>query len=236
MARLTSNNKIIRVLNYDIKIIKKKGIKNIYLKIKPPYGDIIVSCPLNCADQFVVSFVLKKLEFINKSKQKVLATARLYNNTYQDKEIIYLWNKPHKLVLIDSKHKPSIAIEDNQIIFKADKHLNHMQREKIFNNWYRKLLLQAMKPIINELELKMNIKANEYRVKNMKTKWGTCNVDKKRIWISLRLIKKPIECLLYVMVHEMVHLIETNHTKKFYKIVEHYLPNWKELNKLLKSS
>ncbi len=220
--------------NLEVNVTKKKGIKNIYLKVKPPFGDIFVSCPLNCPDQSIVDFVLLKLNFVIKAKQNVLRNAEQFYTKFESGEKIYLWGQVFNLLIVDTKKRPSIQLQEDNIIFNVDKDLDQNAKEKIFDNWSKKSLMYEMKKSITDLEGIMGVKANEYRIKNMKTKWGTCNVDKKRIWISLRLVKKPIACLLYVLVHEMTHLIEQNHTKKFYKIVEHFLPNWKEINKLLK--
>lgn len=220
--------------NLEVNVTKKKGIKNIYLKVKPPFGDIFVSCPLNCADQSIVDFVLLKLNFLIKAKQNVLRNAEQFYTKFESGEKIYLWGQVFNLLIVDTKKRPSIQLQEDNLIFNVDKDLDQNAKEKIFDNWSKKSLMYEMKKLIKDLEGIMGVKANEYRIRNMKTKWGTCNVDKKRIWISLRLVKKPIACLLYVLIHEMTHLIEQNHTKKFYKIVEHFLPNWKEINKLLK--
>ena len=93
-------------------------------------------------------------------------------------------------------------------------------KEKLFIEWYRQ-------------ELSRVLDANEIRIKNMRTRWGTCNIDKRRIWINLQLAKKPVECLEYVVVHELVHLLEKNHTHRFYALVEQYYPTWREAKKLL---
>lgn len=218
----------------QVNVTKKKGIKNIYLKVKPPFGDIFVSCPLTCPDQSIVDFVLLKLNFVIKAKQNVLRNAEQFYTKFKSGEKIYLWGQAFNLLIVDTKKRPSIQLQEDNLIFNVDEDLDQNTKEKIFDNWSKKSLMYEMKKLIKDLEGIMGVKANEYRIRNMKTKWGTCNVDKKRIWISLRLVKKPIACLLYVLVHEMTHLIEQNHTKKFYKIVEHFLPNWKEINKLLK--
>ncbi|WP_261974405.1 SprT family zinc-dependent metalloprotease [Mycoplasmoides gallisepticum] len=189
---------------------------------------------MNCPDKSIVDFVLLKLNYVIKAKQNVLRNAEQFYTKFESGEKIYLWGQVFNLLIVDTKKRTSIQLREDNLIFNVDKDLDQNTKEKIFNNWSKKLLMYEMKKLIKNLEGIMGVKANEYRIRNMKTKWGTCNVDKKRIWISLRLVKKPIACLLYVLIHEMTHLIEQNHTKKFHKIVEHFLPNWKEINKLLK--
>ncbi|WP_228444808.1 YgjP family zinc-dependent metalloprotease [Mycoplasma tullyi] len=235
MARSISNiNKILMVGNFQVNVTKKKGVKNIYLKVKPPFGDIFVSCPLNCSDESIIDFVLSKLNFIFKAKQSILRNSEQFYPNFETGEKIYLWGEIFNLLIVHTKKRPSVQVKEGNIILNVDQNCDQKTKEKIFDNWSKKSLMHEMKKIITDLERIMGVSANEYRIKNMKTKWGTCNVDKKRIWISLRLVKKPLICLLYVLIHEMTHLIEQNHTKRFYEIVGHYLPNWKEINKLLK--
>ncbi|WP_036459485.1 YgjP family zinc-dependent metalloprotease [[Mycoplasma] imitans] len=235
MARkIKTINKILMIAGFKVNVTKKQGVKNVYLKVKPPLGDIFVSCSYNSSDQAIIDFVLSKHNFLIKARRSVLSNSKQFYNNFETGEEIYLWGEKFSLMIIDTKGRPKIEIQDNCILFNVDKNLHKNVKAKIFDNWSRKSLMYEMNKLIDGLEATIGVKANEYRIKNMKTKWGTCNVDKKRIWISLRLVKKPLVCLLYVLIHEMVHLIEQNHTKKFYKIVEQFLPNWKEINKLLK--
>ena len=106
-------------------------------------------------------------------------------------------------------------------------------REKLLLEWYRQELKRVLDSVIQRCKLKIGICAAEYRIKNMKTKWGTCNTQERRIWINLQLAKKPIECLEYIVIHEMVHLLEDNHTHRFYALVKEYCPSWKEARRLL---
>ncbi len=99
--------------------------------------------------------------------------------------------------------------------------------------WYRQELKKVLPTMAQECEKKTGISANEFRIKNMKTRWGTCNVHEGRIWINLQLAKKPMDCLEYVLIHELVHLLEKNHTSRFYRLVEDFYPTWKETKKRL---
>ena len=107
------------------------------------------------------------------------------------------------------------------------------QREKLMTEWYRKEIKRALPAVTKRCEQLMSLHADEYRVKNMKTKWGTCNISERRIWINLQLVKKAPECLEYVVTHELVHLLERNHTHRFHALVEQFYPTWRDAKKLL---
>ena len=106
-------------------------------------------------------------------------------------------------------------------------------KERVFIEWYRQELKRVLQTVIWRCEKKTGVHAEEFRIKNMKTKWGTCNIEKRRIWINLQLAKKPMECLEYVVIHELVHLLEKNHTHRFNALVGEFYPTWKEAKKML---
>ncbi|MDY0078362.1 MAG: SprT-like domain-containing protein, partial [Bacteroidales bacterium] len=110
------------------------------------------------------------------------------------------------------------------------------QKQIAINEWYRSELKKLIPEIIEKWEHKIGVQVSEWQVKQMKTKWGTCNIEKKRIWINLELAKKPIHCLEYIVVHEMIHLLERHHNDRFLSLMEKHMPQWKfyreELNRL----
>ena len=101
------------------------------------------------------------------------------------------------------------------------------------DEWYRAKLKEMLPPIIGRWEKKMGVKVDEFAIKKMKTKWGTCNIEARRIWLNLELAKKPLPCIEYIIVHEMVHLLERHHNERFTAYINHFLPEWKELRKEL---
>ncbi|QZX49365.1 M48 family metallopeptidase [Mycoplasma sp. E35C] len=233
---MISNNKEI-IGGIEVNVTKKTKIKNVYIKVKPPHGDVFVIAPYNFPDYEIRVFVLNKLNLIHKMKKRVLAQSYENYKEYVSGEEIFLWGDIYKLNVIEHKGRFKIKILNQETIdFYIPYNAEQESKEKFFNNWYKKQLAYAMKLIVEKLEAKMNVAANEYRIKNMKTKWGTCNVDKKRIWINLRLTKKPIQCLEYVLVHEMAHLIERNHTKRFYSLINQYMPDWKIIDQIMKKN
>ncbi|WP_391484638.1 SprT family zinc-dependent metalloprotease [Lactobacillus iners] len=217
----------------EVKITKKSTLKNLYIRINPPKGNVTISAPLHYPDDDISLFVLKKLPEINAVRARMRSQLRQNKREFISGESHYLWGKPYRLDVAVGTKKYSIEKMPNKILFSVPKGASTANKEKVFNEWYRSELKRVLQSLIPIVEKRMNLSANEYRIKNMKTRWGTCNIDKKRIWINLQLAKKPIECLEYVLVHEMVHLLEANHTHKFHALVGKYYPTWKDAKKTL---
>lgn len=217
----------------DVEVTKKKNLKNLYIKIVPPEGDVRVTAPIICPDEEIRNFVLKKMPQISKVKERFKNQPRQTKRQYVSGESHYLWGKPYRLEVIYGNKKAEVEKGPNKIILKVPDGTDLKKRESILIEWYRAELKKVLETISKKCEKNTGLKANEYRVKNMKTKWGTCNIDKKRIWINLQLVKKPMVCLEYVLIHELVHLLERNHTNRFHDLVGKFYPNWKEARKLL---
>lgn len=217
----------------SVKIIKKSNLKNLYIRINPPNGDVTVSSPVNYPDNEIKLYVLKKMPEIVKIRDKMLSQVRQTLREYVSGEAHYLWGKPYRLQVVTEGNKYQITKTPNKIIMYAPNFSTIESRESAFNEWYRQELQRVLDMMIERCESKTNLAANEYKIKNMRTKWGTCNIDKKRVWINLQLVKKPPECLEYVLIHELTHLLEKNHTNKFHTLVEGFYPTWKESKKTL---
>ncbi|ADC90995.1 hypothetical protein HMPREF0868_1184 [Mageeibacillus indolicus UPII9-5] len=219
----------------EVKITKKSNLKNLYIRVKPPEGNVTITAPLNYPDDEIRLFVLKKLPEINAVRLRMRSQARQTKREFISGESHYLWGKPYRLEVEVGSNKYSIKKMPNKILFLVPEGASVEDKKKIFNEWYRSELKRVLQGLIPTVEERMNLCANEYRIKDMKTRWGTCNIYKKRIWINLQLAKKPIECLEYVLVHEMVHLLEKNHTHKFHALVGEFYPPWKDAKKILES-
>ena len=129
--------------------------------------------------------------------------------------------------------KRGIKRVGNKIILTVPEDSDESTKEKLMTEWYRAELKRSIPDVFERCQKRMNVYANEWRVKNMTTKWGTCNISKRRIWLNLQLVKKPPECLEYIIVHELVHLIEKNHTDKFQALMDKYYSTWREVKRTL---
>ena len=225
-------NEII-ISGLPVEIVRKRNLKNLYIRVNPPEGNVTVNCSFEPQDEEIKLYIMKKMPEITKVRDRMLAQNRQSKREYVSGESHYLWGKPYRLQVIYDGKRYKIEKAANKIILTVPEGTNVKTKEKIFVEWYRKELTRVLGTVASDYEKKMNIDANEFRVKNMRTRWGTCNIEKRRIWINLQLVKKPIECLEYVVVHELVHLLEKNHTNKFNTLVEEYYPAWREAKNLL---
>ena len=216
-----------------IEVIRKKNLKNLYVRVNPPEGNVTASTPMELSNEYIKLFVLKKLPEIMKAKDRMLLQERQSKREYVSGESHYLWGKPYCLQVVYEGTQRKIIKSPTKIIMTVPEGTDADARERLFTEWYRQELKRVLESVIIGCEKKTGVHADEFRIKNMKTRWETCNVEKRRIWINLQLVKKPIECLEYVVIHELVYLLEKNHTHRFHALVEKYCPTWREAKKIL---
>lgn len=219
----------------DIKIlIERKNIKNIYIRVLPPDGNVKVTAPKRASNDAIRTFVMSKLNWIKKHKAEIEQIPRQKELKYFSGEPHYLWGNAYTLEVVYSNGGSDVSIQGDKIVLKTVEDSSFEQREKLMIEWYRKLLKDAI-PNLLEKCIKIVGKApNEWHVKNMKTRWGTCNTKKKRIWLNLQLAKKPPECLEYVIIHELAHLYVASHNAEFKAYMDRFYPDWKEVKKKLR--
>ena len=222
-------NKII-VEGIEISVTRKK-IKNINLSVHPPGGQVRISAPLRTSDKTIKDFVNSKMPWIQKHRARFKNQGRVIQNQYVDGEIYYILGKKYKLniVYIDKNPKKVEISADDSINLYIKEDTTREERARIIKEWRRQELKLSIPPLIEKWESIMGVKVEEFGVKQMKTRWGTCNVAAKRIWINLELSNKTPNCLEYIVVHEMVHLLERDHNERFTAYMDQFLPNWRTI-------
>lgn len=213
-------------------ITKKANLKNLYIRVLPPIGEVIVRAPISISNDEIRLFALSKLPEIVRIRNKMHSQVRQTKREYVSGESHYLWGKPYMLK-VKYANKSNVEKIANKLILTVPEGATIEKREEVLNKWYRAELTRVMKQLIEKCEKITHVSASEYKIKSMKTKWGTCNIQDRRIWLNLQLIKKPISCLEYIMIHELVHLLEKNHTNRFYSLIGEFYPNWKQVVNLL---
>jgi predicted metal-dependent hydrolase len=209
-----------------VEVIKKK-IKNMHLSVLPPLGRVRISAPIGTSDETIKLFAIKKIGWIKKQIQKFESQPRQSEREYVSGESHYLWGRRYRLELKYTKKANKVETKGNKLVLTVREASTQEQREKIMNEWYRAELKAKLPALIEKWEKIIGVKTNDFGVKNMRTRWGTCNVKDKRIWINLQLAKKPVACLEYIVVHELVHLLEKNHTPVFIEYMDKFLPGWR---------
>jgi len=219
------------VSNIKIDVVRK-DIKNIHLAVYPPTGRVRIAAPLRVNEDAIRLFAVSKLGWIKRRQRIFEGQERLSPREYKNRESHYFQGKRYLLNVIEANAQPKIVLRSKTYIdLYVRQETPIAKRHVIMNEWYRVQLKKQIPELIEKWEKKLNVKVGEWQVKLMKTKWGSCTIKKKRIWINLELAKKPIHCLEYIIVHEMVHLIERHHNDKFLCDMATYLPNWKQLKK-----
>ncbi|MGX8693802.1 MAG: M48 family metallopeptidase [Methanobrevibacter sp.] len=219
----------------DIKItVKRKNIKNMYLRVLPPNGEVVISAPLHLSDEDITNFIISKKKWIMQKQRLILDNKIQTPLKYKSGEKHSLWGKEYTLQLVSKDALKKIAVDyDKKIIYlPANKRSKKENREKLLNELYRRELKKAIPPVLEKCVGIVGKRPSEVKVRNMKN-WGNCRYQDKRITLNLKLAKKDPICLEYVMIHELCHLIEFNHGKKFKKLMDEYCPNWKEIKKKL---
>lgn len=206
----------------------KKDIKNMHLGVYPPNGRIRVAAPLKTSDEAIRFFVISRMPWIRKQQLKFLKQERETQREFVTGESHYFLGKRYRLNIIHTDGRPKTELRRTTFIDLAIRpDMTSEQREMIFEKFYRSELRKLVPGLLERWQKKVGVQAKEVCIKKMKTRWGTCISKERRIWLNLELAKKPLHCIDYVFVHELVHLIEKNHSERFMQLLESALPNWR---------
>jgi len=212
--------------NIDVDVALK-NIKNVHLSVNPPFGKVRIAAPNRMDLETIRIFAISKLSWIKRHRRKMFNQERESIKEYKTRESHYLFGKRYLLKVVKDEQKPQVIVKNDTIIIKVRSSADKNHRHTILQEWYRAQLRDVSSNIIKKWEKKMNLKIEDFGIRKMKTRWGSCNQQSKKIQINLELVKKPLECLEYIIVHEMVHLIERKHNERFIAYMNKFLPNWK---------
>ena len=204
-----------------------KDIKNIHLSVHPPAGRVTVAAPSRMSLSTIRVFAIAKLPWIRKQQKKILAQERETPREYLERESHYVWGKRYLLHIVEAQQSPAVELKGNRLVLRIRPATGAEQRQEIIEDWYRELLREAALPLIAKWEKVMDVRVKRLFVRRMKTKWGSCNHRAKTIRLNTDLAKKPHECLEYLVVHELVHLLEPSHNARFIALMEQYMPKWR---------
>jgi predicted metal-dependent hydrolase len=213
-----------------------KNIKNVHLSVYPPNGRVRIAAPARMSLDTIRLYAIAKLDWIKKQQKKLQEQERETPREYLDRESHFVWGRRYLLKVIEADQTPTVELKHNQMILTVRPGAGTEKREEIVSTWHREQLRIAMPPLIAKWEPLMGVKANRLFVQRMKTKWGSCNPRRRNIRLNSELARKPPECLEYVIVHELVHLLEPSHNARFVSLMDKFMPNWRqhkdELNRI----
>ena len=208
--------------------IVRKDIKNLHLGVYPPNGRVRVAAPLAVSDDAIRLAVIGKLGWIKTQRAKFAAQPRQSEREMVTGESHYFLGRRYRLRVIGQNGPAKMVLRGNSSI---DLHIREgsraEEREQVLRRWYRAQLKALIPPLLDKWQPVVGVRVAEWGVKKMKTKWGSCTSNSRRIWLNLELAKKPVQCLEYIIVHELVHLIERHHNDRFIALMDRHLPKWR---------
>ncbi len=214
----------------DIEVdVVLKEIKNIHLSVYPPTGRVRISAPSYMNIDSLRLYAISRLGWIKKQQRKLLAQERETPREYLNRESHYLWGKRYLLKIVERDAPPFVDLQHSSILLHIRPDATQEKKQLVLDEWYRQLLKAAIPDLILSWEKKIGVRVNEFGVRKMKTRWGTCNPEARRIWVNLELAKKPQECLEYIVVHEMVHILERHHNERFIALMDNVMSKWRSL-------
>lgn len=234
-----STNSYLQLGSIEVLIVRKP-VKNLHLSILPPAGKVRVTSPVKMRDDAIRTLLASRLPWIKRQQKKFSGQERQTKREYVSGESHYLFGKRYRLELLYKPEAPTITLKGkNKIILQVRPKSSAMKRQKIMTEWYRKQLYPVVEELITKWQKKIGVKTSCWSIKQMKTRWGTCNHKTGRVLINLELAKKPIACIEYVVVHELLHIKEKKHDERFVTLMTKYLPKWRstkeELNRFILS-
>jgi hypothetical protein len=220
-------NEIIKLGDITV-TMTRKDIKNVHLSVHPPEGKVILVVPKGTRLEVARAYAISRLGWIRKQQTKLKGQARETPRKFLKRESHYLWGRRYLLNVSHQDNKPFVSLTHTSINLTVRPGSDMHKRADVIHQWHKSLLHDTIPKIIRKWESKLKVEVSSYFLQRMKTKWGSCNYRTKCIRLNTELVKKPKDLLEYVIVHEMIHLIEPTHNKRFITILEKHYPNWRE--------
>jgi predicted metal-dependent hydrolase len=203
-----------------------KDIKNIHLSVYPPHGAVRISAPKRMSLDTIRLFAVSRLAWIRQQQKKLREQERESPRKYIERESHYVWGKRYLLVVREADAASSIELTHSRMILRVRPGTSEEKREAIVDDWYRDQVRKAVPPLLDQWQPLIGVEAERFFVQRMKTKWGSCNHFGRTIRLNSELAKKPPACLEYIVVHELIHLLEPTHNSRFAALMGRFMPKW----------
>ena len=203
-----------------------KDIKNVHLSVYPPTGRVRISAPQRMNMETIRVFAISKLDWIKRQQKKLREQERETPREYLDRESHYVWGKRYLLTVSESDERPLIELTHSSMLLRVRPRTDEEKRQALVEAWYRERLKEAVPPLLARWQPLLGVTVKRFFVQRMKTKWGSCNHREFTIRLNTELAKKPAECLEYIVVHELVHLLEPTHDARFVALMDRFMPKW----------
>ncbi len=224
----------LQLANIDVDVVRK-SIKNVHLSVHPPTGRVRISVPERMNMDTVRVFAISKLPWIRRQQEKLREQERDTPREYLDRESHYVWGKRYLLRVIEVDQPPSVELSHSRMILRVRPGADTARRHAVIEEWYRDQLRCAVPPLVEKWQRLIGVKVQRFFVQRMKTKWGSCNHRAGSIRVNTDLARQPRECLEYILVHEMIHLLEPTHNDRFIALMDQFMPKWQFRREILNS-
>lgn len=236
---MSTNKSLFKVGGIEVVVLHKR-VKNLHLNVLPPVGKVRVSAPTGMSDDAIRTFLATRISWIKKKQAKFKTQERQTPRKYVSGESHYFLGRRYRLEVVYLDTKPNVVIKGKKkFVLTVKPKSNVLKREQVMQIFYRNELKHILTPLIEKWEKKIGVQASFRGIRRMKTRWGTCDEQTKKLRFNLELVKKPESCIQYVVVHELVHLLERGHSDRFVGLMDKYLPKWRserdELNQFILS-
>lgn len=213
--------------------VTRKAIKHVHLSVLPPVGKVRVAAPQGMPLDTIRLFVISKLSWIRSQQRKLQAQERETPREYLNKESHYLWGKRYLLEISHADAAPAVSLTPRKLKLQVRPGADQARCEEVLDGWYRQQVRDAVPALLAKWEPILKVKAQRVFVQRMKTKWGSCNHRAGNIRLNTELVKKPKDLVEYVVVHEMLHLLEPTHNERFVALLDRWWPQWREARREL---
>ena len=208
--------------------VHRKDIKNLHVGVYPPDGKVRVSAPLRLNDEAIRLAIISRLSWIRRQQQGFAKQTRESAREMVTGESHYFQGRRYRLNVVERQGRAHVRVVNNTMLeLKVKPGTETAGRWRAMERWYRQRLRDQIPGLLSKWEAVIGVQVSECRIKRMKTRWGSCNIEARRIWLNLELIKKPTACLEYILVHEIIHLLERHHTEHFRSLMDQFLPDWR---------
>jgi predicted metal-dependent hydrolase len=224
MSTASSSRLTVRGLRVDV---VRKDIKNLHIGVYPPLGRVRVAAPKRLDNEQIRLAIVQRLSWIKRKRQQLQGAERQSEREMVTGETHNVWGVRHRLTVVERPGKREVAVHGNRLLLMISATSDAALRRRVLEDWYRAQLRTRIPELLAYWEPKVGRTVEHWQIKRMKTKWGSCNADAARLWFNVELAKKPPLCLEYVVLHEMVHLVERTHGERFINLMDLLLPDWR---------
>lgn len=209
-------------------VVTRKNIKNVHLSVHPPDGRVTLSAPAGTRLEVIRAYAISKLHWIRDQQESLRRQARETPREVVTRESHFLWGRRHLLTVVERDGKPAVTLDHKRITLYVRPGSDRERRAAVLHEWHKALLHAFVPLLIRKWEPVLGVKVNNYFLQRMKTRWGSCNPTAGHIRLNTELVKKPRDLIEYVVVHEMIHLLEPTHNDRFVALLTHHYPTWRE--------